>query len=79
MSKGRLKIGFSFMNGKRRLKTGNLVFRRHVYQIFTESKGVMTKQYVLQQLLPHRKTLFSIGQLKKARQRSILLCNVSKL
>ena len=67
------------MNGKRRLKTGNLVFRRRFYQIFTESKGVLTEQYVLQQLLPHRKTLFSIGQLKKSRQRSILLCNVSKL
>ncbi|VTY03211.1 Uncharacterised protein [Neisseria subflava] len=39
------------MNGKRRLKTGNLVFRRRFYQIFTESKGVLTEQYVLQQLI----------------------------
>lgn len=39
------------MNRKRRLKTGNLVFRRRFYRIFTESKGVSTEQYVLQQLI----------------------------
>ncbi len=62
-----------------RLKTGNLVFRRRFYQIFTGSKGVLTEQYVLQQLITRQNNPFFIGQLKKAQQRLILSCNVSKL